>query len=381
MALFIHTADWHLGRILFSEHLTEEQKHLLGCLVKLVEELRPDAVLVSGDVYDRAVPPPGAVSLLDDTLSKVVRDLGVRVVIIAGNHDSRSRLGFASRILAEEGLHVYSEPTLDMKPLVIQDEHGEVEIFPLPYFEPAHVRSLLKVDSIANHEQAMRAMVEQAMKKATSARKVLLAHAFVTGGKVSDSERPLSVGGAGTVAANCFAGFDYVALGHLHKAQQVGDGMFYAGSLYKYSLAEAGHGKSVNVVKLGPAGLESVEQRPLVPKRDLRRLVGTLEELLDRAPEGNADDYLVVTLQDQGPLFDPMGKLREVYPNVLHASREQSPEADGEQALGAHKRRELSEQEWFEAFFEFVTDQELSAEEEDALQQVLAQVQQQEASA
>ena len=380
MALFIHTADWHLGRILYSEHLTREQEHLLGSLVELVDELRPDAVLVTGDIYDRAVPPPGAVTLLDNTLSRIVRDLGVRVVIIAGNHDSRSRLGFASRILAEEGLHVYSEPTPDLEPLVIQDEHGDVEIFALPYVEPANVRSMLDDDSIVGHEPATRAMVGRALAQASDARKVLLAHAFVAGGTVSDSERPLTVGGAGTVDAGCFAGFDYVGLGHLHKPQSVGDGMYYAGSIYKYSLAETGHDKSVNVVKLGPRGLESVTTRPLVPRRDLRRLEGTLQQVLDRAPEGDPNDYLVVTLLDQGPLFDPMGKLREVYPNILHTSRKQAPTPDDEQTSGVSARRELSERQYFEAFFEFVTEEELSAEEAEALDQVLQEVLQQEAS-
>ncbi len=378
MALFIHTADWHLGRILHSEHLTAEQEHLLGSLVELVDELRPDAVLISGDVYDRAVPHPEAVSLLDSTLSSIVRDLEVQVVIISGNHDSRSRLGFASRILAGEGLHVYSEPTASIEPLVIQDEHGDVQIVPLPYFEPADARSLLEDDGIANHEQAMQAMVERALTRTTSARKVLLAHAFVAGGTLTESERPLTVGGADQVEAGCLAGFDYVALGHLHRPQQVGQGMYYSGSLYKYSLAEAGQDKSVNVVRLGPDGLESVETRPLVPRRDLRLLEGTLEELLERAPEGNPDDYLVVHLEDKGPLFDPMVRLREVYPNVLYAPRKQALEADEEQAPEARDRRELSELEWFEQFFEFVTGQELSAEEAGALERVLAEVQDQE---
>ncbi len=380
MALLIHTADWHLGRILFSEHLTGEQEHLLDSLVELVDSLRPDALLVSGDVYDRAVPPPDAVSLLDRTLSRVVRDLGVRVVVIAGNHDSRSRLGFASRILAEEGLHVYAEPTAEMEPLVIQDEHGDVEIFPLPYFEPAHVRALLGDETIVTHEQAMRAMVERATSRASSARKVLMAHAWVAGARITDSERPLSVGGAGQVNAGCFAGFDYVALGHLHRPQQVGDGMFYAGSIYKYSLAEAGQAKSVNVVRLGAQGLTSVTDRELRPRRDLRRLEGTLEELLDRAPEGDPEDYLVVSLKDQGPLFDPIIKLREVYPNVLHASRAKAPERD-EPSRDAPRRREQSERQWFDDFFQYVTDQELSDDEVAALEQVLARVQEQEAGA
>ena len=251
----------------------------------------------------------------------------------------------------------------------VEDQHGPLEIFGLPYIEPAQVRALLGDDQIVGHEQAMRAMAQLARERSGGGRRVLLAHAFVSGGQLSDSERPLSVGGADTVDAGCFSGFDYVALGHLHQPQQVGPQMYYAGSLYKYSLAEAGHRKSVNLVRLGAGGLASVSQEPLTPRRDLRRLEGTLEQIIQRAPEGDPDDYLVVDLLDRGPVYDPMGKLREVYPNVLHAERRRPPEL--ERQLHPARRQQLDDREYFSAFFKEVTDEELDEEEQAALVEVI----------
>lgn len=381
---FLHTADWHLGRLFHGVHLTEDQAHVLDQLVELARDAKPDAVLVAGDVYDRSLPPADAVALLDDVFSRLVLDVQVPVVVIAGNHDSPRRLEFASRVLREKGLHICGEiqprGAAAERDLLLHDTSGPVRICAIPYAEPPIVRERLEDESVIDHQAAMRALVERHLHAPSEParrppagagdreRSVVVAHAFVVGGRESESERPLSVGGAGTVGVSCYAGFDYVALGHLHLPQDVvaeqdgGRAVHYAGSLLKYSFAEAEHTKSVSLVELDERGACRIERIPLSPRRDVRRLVGLLAEILQGpAAAESRDDYLMITLRDRGAILDALGKLREVYPNVLHIERE-TAELPGEgDARATH--REVGDADRFAAFFHEVTGEELSAEE------------------
>ena len=359
----LHTADWHLGRIFHNIHLTDEQAYVLDELVTLAKEARPDVVVVAGDVYDRAVPPPEAVSLLDEVLTRLALDCRVPVIVIAGNHDSPERLGFGERVLARQKVHVVGALSGELASVVLADEHGPVYFCPLPYAEPAVVRERLGTGT-ASHEQAMAAMVARATATVPAgARKVAVAHAFVTGGVGSESERPLAVGGVPTVSGAVFAGFDYVALGHLHKAQQVaGPNVRYAGSLLKYSFAEAAHRKAVALVELDGAGLARVEEVSLTPRRDVRTVEGYLAEVLAAGEkDSRADDYIAVTLKDSGAIFDAMGKLRRVYPNVLQVGRAELAAASLTEGRADHRRQ--SEAELFAAFFLQATGQALSEAE------------------
>jgi exonuclease SbcD len=396
----IHTADWHLGRIFHGVHLTEDQAYVLDQLVDLVKESRVDAVLVAGDVYDRAVPPPDAVRLLDDVLTRLAEDCRTPVILIAGNHDSPERLAFGSRLLSQQGLHVVGLPAADPAQIVLRDEHGPVSIYPLPYAEPAVVRERLGIrpapdgtttpderlaandastpdgrlaadgtsaqdDAIVNHQSATRALVDRIRAKhSRTTRSLLVGHAFVVGGMESESERPLSVGGAGTVEASLFDGFDLVALGHLHRPQTVGKGRIrYSGSLLKYSFAEADHAKSVALIEMDARGACSTEEIRLSPRRDVRTVEGRLDEIL-QGPRGSEspDDYLLVRLLDRQPILDAVGKLRAVYPNVLAIERPHlAVVGELRGAEGDHRQR--SEEELFEAFFSQVTGEDLTAEE------------------
>ncbi len=353
---FIHTADWHLGRLFHGRSLTEDQAYVLDQLVALVEDARPDAVLIAGDVYDRAVPPPEAVSLLDETLSRIVLGAGVPVVMIAGNHDSADRLGFGARLLAGRGLTIAGPVTAEVVRVPFEARGVRAVVHALPYAEPAAVRDALGAE-FPDHDAALAAMLA-AVRAAqpAGARSVVLAHAFVAGGEVSESERPLSVGGSGAVSAAHFAGFDYVALGHLHRPQRVGaDHVQYAGSLLKYSLSEVGHDKSVTLVELPAAGPARVERIALAPRRDLRAIRGELAALIAAgAADPRTDDYVFVSLTDRGALLEPMARLREVYPNALGCER--TVLAEGGEAGGTRRaQRELDTRELFADFFAEVT--------------------------
>lgn len=371
---FIHTADWHLGRLLHGLHLTEDQSHVLDQLLALVRDTKPDALIVAGDIYDRAVPPPDAVGLLDHVLSEVVLGAGVPVVLIAGNHDSPERLGFASRILTDRGLHVFGAPAHPCGRVAFRDAHGPVHVYGLPYADPPAVRECLGEAGLATHQDAADALVRRVRAAHPAGeRSVLVGHAFVAGGEGSESERQLSVGGADHVDAATFAGFDYVALGHLHRPQAMAGGRVrYSGSLLKYSFSEAAHTKGVHVVEMGADGVCRVEDVPLAPRRDLRRLRGCFDDLLG-APRGNPDDYLLIELEDEGPVLDAVSRLRDVYPNLLHLDRlALTRGADAPRARPDH--RTLGDQELFARFFLDVTEVEITRPQRDAFTGVLERI-------
>ena len=359
----IHTADWHLGRLFHNVHLTHDQRAVLEQFVALVAEVRPAAVIVAGDLYDRSVPPTDAVELLDDVLTELVAGLGVSVITIAGNHDSPTRVGFGGALLRDKGLHMVGRLQPGGCTLRLADEHGPVHVHALPFADPAEARAVYADASIHDQQAALAAGVALALRDAPlNERHIAVAHAFVAGGLESESERPLSVGGIASVASNVFSGFDYVALGHLHRPQAAGtECVRYAGSLMKYSFAEHDHVKAVNVVEIGAPGSApdgrarvGVEQVALSPPRDARRVTGLLADLL---VEGRADprstDYIEAVLLDKGAILDAIGQLREVYPNVLLIDR---PALEAS-APGDEPRpdpRETGDAELFERFFAHV---------------------------
>lgn len=367
----IHTADWHLGRIFYGIYLTDEQAHMLNQFVNFIKEAKADVVVIAGDVYDRAVPPAEAVQLLDEVLSHILMDCRIPVIMIAGNHDSPERLGFGNRLLARQGLHVIGTPGVHLQPVVLADKTGPVYFLPLPFAEPAFVREKFSADP-ADHHEAMQIMVNHLLTQIPShARTVAIAHAFVAGGTASESERPLSVGGSAQIAPGIFQAFHYTALGHLHNAQRAGNERIrYAGSLMKYSFDEAAHQKGINMIDLDACGGVSIEQVVLSPRKDVRRVCGVLSELLQGQQPGNNDDYLMVTLEDREPILDVMGKLRQVYPNVLHVERP-CLSVTGDLRTPGRDYRHQSEAQLFSAFFNQVTGETLSEEQASRMAELL----------
>lgn len=369
----LHTADWHLGRILHGVHLTDDQAHVLDQLCRLASEEKADVLVISGDIYDRAVPPPEAVELLDDVLARLVLDIGLAVIIIAGNHDSPRRLSFGSRLLADRGLHVVGPCRAKPEPIMLQDKHGPVHFHALAYTEPAEVRATLADESVKDHDTAMAARLGNLSLAKRPARNVLIAHLFAAGGSESESERPLSVGGSGAVNPARFTDFDYTALGHLHRPQTAGaDSIRYAGSLIKYSFSEAAHKKGVNLVELDASGLAGARHIDLVPRRDLRIIRGEMAHLLAKAGgDPNREDYLEIHLEDKQPIVDAMGRLRQAYPNALHLRRV-ALEAQASQFRA--DARPMDEAEIFSAFFEQATGEPAGDEQQRVFREVLQSV-------
>ncbi|WP_457668726.1 exonuclease SbcCD subunit D [Thiolapillus sp.] len=358
---FLHTSDWHLGRQFHNISLLEDQRHVLDQLVDIVRHRQVDTVLVSGDIYDRAVPPARAISLLDDVIYRINTELGVPMLFIAGNHDSAERLGFGARALARNGIHIMGQPGHAPASVLLPDEMGEVMFFGLPYADPVTVRHHLGVE-VHSHEQAMAALLQQVSEQNQGERTVVLAHCFVDGGVESESERPLSVGGADRVSASLFEHFDYAALGHLHAPQsRQWSHVRYSGSLLKYSFSEEKQHKSVTLVDMDAQGRCEIEKIPLQPLHDMRILQGHFDELLKQGRDDPGhEDYLLIRLLDTHAIHEPMNRLREVYPNVLHLER---PGLLHNGATGESSRERLAmgELPLFRDFYTQMTGEELAS--------------------
>lgn len=314
---FIHLSDLHLGKRVNEFSMLDDQRHILGEIRRVIDDERPDAVLIAGDIYDRPVPPAEAVGLFDDFLySLVKRELPV--FVISGNHDSPERLSFCSRMIDASGVHFARTFNGNVESFTLTDAYGPVDIFMLPFLKPAAVRRFYPDAEIDSYTDALRAAIGS-MEIDPAHRRVLVAHQFVTGAARSESEE-VSVGGLDNVDASVFEPFDYAALGHLHGPQNVGsERVRYCGSPLKYSFSEAGQVKSVTVAELGAKGALTVRAVPLVPLHDLRELRGTYEALTDRRNYENTapDDYLHITLTDEEDVYDALGKLRVIYPNLM----------------------------------------------------------------
>ena len=362
---FIHTGDWHLGRLFHNLHLTDDQGFALEGLLRLAEEKEVDAVVIAGDVYDRAVPPTQAVELLDDVLAELVLRLQIPVVMIAGNHDSPVRLQYLNGLIGRVGAHVVGEVAPEPKGVTLTGRDGvPVTFWPLAYTDPETARYVLRRDDIHTHEAVLAAQLESIRARIAAggdagARQVIVGHAFVTGAATSESERPLSVGGSGQVSHEVFDGFDYVALGHLHRPQGVSERVRYAGSLLKYSFDECDHRKSVTLVELDGAGAVSAEEVELPVRHDLVRLRGSFTELMERADApASASAYVEVTLTGDESVLDPMERLRAVYPHILSLRREKPPDPDPDGLRPLVRGR--TTEDLFAEFYTDVTETKLS---------------------
>jgi len=364
----LHTSDWHLGRSFHREDLLGAQGAFVDHLLETVVSERVDLVVVSGDVYDRALPPVDAVALASLALTRLAA-LRVPVVVTAGNHDSARRLGFASELIAAAGVHVRSDPERAADPVMVTDASGQVAVYGIPYLEPETLAR-----SWGLGQRSHRAVTTEAMRRVRAdlagrpgARSVVLAHTWVTGGQPCDSERDISVGGISQVPADVFDGIDYVALGHLHGRQQLAPGLRYSGSPLAYSFSELHQRKGSWLVEIGARGLEHVDFVEAPVPRQMGLLRGHLDDLLtDPAHAGLEQSWLQVTLTDRRRPAAAMERLRRRFPHalVLHFDPEggRAPAHDW-----ARRLRGRSDAQVVRDFVEVVREQPVDEAEADLL--------------
>ena len=314
---FIHLSDLHLGKRVNEYQMLDDQAYILKKIINIIDDEVPDGVIIAGDIYDKSVPSAEAVGLFDDFLVRLAKRK-LEVFIISGNHDSPERIAFGSRIMDASGIHL--SPVYDGKilPFSMQDEHGTVDIYMLPFIKPAHVRMFCD-EEISSYTDAINYVISNLDIKPKN-RNIIVTHQFVTGASRSESEE-ISIGGSDNVNADVFAPFDYVALGHIHSPQNCGsDHIRYCGTPLKYSFSEAKDHKSVTVVELAEKGKVSYRTVELVPQHDLVELKGTYAELtLKSFYEGFTwqEDYTHITLTDEEDIPDVIGKLRTIYHRLM----------------------------------------------------------------
>lgn len=384
----MHTGDWHIGKVVNEFHMTEDQEFVLNEIIDMIKEEKPDVLVIAGDLYDRSVAPVEAVELLDRVFNKILIELGTPIIAVAGNHDSPERLSFGSEILKSRGLYIEGILKKDVRKVVLKDEYGPVNFYLVPYADPAVVRDIFKNDNIKNHDDAMKAIIEVINKKIDlNERNVLVTHGFVRGegeAELSDSERPLSIGGTDCVNVKYFEEFNYTALGHLHGPQKVTcEKIRYSGSIMKYSFSEVRQKKSVTIVNIDEHGNADISLKYLHPKKDMRIIKGEINNLLDPEIYKHADteDYISAILTDEGEIMDPVSRLRAVYPNIMLISREsrmnRNEEAITSAGSGFQKKSKL---ELFKDFYENITGREFTEQKLQILSQVIEETEKSERS-
>ncbi len=315
---FLHTSDWHLGRQFHNISLIEDQEFVLEQIFNYIIQEKVSAILISGDIYDRAIPPVSAVNLLNSFLEKICFELKLPIILISGNHDSLERINFGSKMMKSSGLHIISDLTCITDPILID----EVNFFGIPYSDPDIVNSLFGLE-LKTHHDAMKFLVDKIYLSMNKSNKnILLSHCFINGCNSSDSERQLSVGGADLIGVEIFNQFDYVALGHLHAPQFKGEEKIrYSGSILKYSFSETSQKKSVTIVEINNDSTK-IKELPLRPKFDLEILEDNFENIIELAKKHPyKDNYFLIRIKDERAILDPMNKLREYLPNVLQIEK------------------------------------------------------------
>ena len=367
----LHTSDWHLGRLFHNVSLLDDQAHVLEQIIGYAVNHTVDAVLIAGDIFDRAVPPAAAMALLDETLHTLTQTHGIPVILISGNHDSHERLAFGARLLANNKLHILHSIKNSHAPIIITSANGQTAaIYGIPYHTPEQVRALFNIPA-KTFDEAHTYLVEQITQGSTTADfAILMSHCFVDGASECESERPLAIGGADRINFKPLLPFNYVALGHLHGQQQRGAAHIrYSGSPLKYSFSEHNHHKAVTLVELTPTAEPAITQLPLIPLHDMRCLTGELKALLeDGQKDPKKHDYLAITLTDQHAILDAMGKLREVYPNVLQLEKTFLHNTQNPAKRTALQNNELA---MFNDFFTEITGNPLTPEQTNPLKALL----------
>ena len=363
----IHLSDLHLGKRVNEFSMIKDQKYILDQILTVIDEERPDGILLAGDLYDRPVPSAEAVQLFDSFLTRLAQRK-LPVYAISGNHDSAERIAFGAHIMSNSGICM--SPVYDGKTAkyCLTDSYGEVWIHLLPFIRPSVVRHALAgeegTEEIRTYQEAVQAAVEH-MDIDTEKRNILVAHQFAVGAVSCDSEE-ITVGGIDQIEVSVFRDFDYVALGHIHSPQNVGsDHIRYCGTPLKYSFSEAGQQKSVTVVELKEKGNLKVREIPLKPKRDMRKLKGSYMEItsLSNYQDTNTEDYVQITLTDEEDIVDGMQKLRTIYPNLMRLEYDNRRTRENQNVAGAETVQKKSELEYFEEVFELQNNQPMNKEQ------------------
>ncbi|WP_456155872.1 exonuclease SbcCD subunit D [Veillonella sp.] len=401
---FLHTADWHLGRIFYGQYLTDDQAHVLEHqFFSILKDEKIDGILLAGDVFDRAVPPIEAIELWDSIITRLAMDYKVPLFVVSGNHDGAERLEVGRSMLSRSGIHIWGSPHHALEPFEFEGFDGKVAICPMPFSEPRRIGDALGLSpneskpvdidvgqdslfsyvdaneqetaslNLHNYDQMYQAWSNHLRTQVPKGmRSIAISHAFVMGGEICESERTLSIGGSEQVSPQVFKDFHYTALGHLHGPQRMGaDYIRYSGSPLKYSFDEHTQKKSFTIIDMDTKGKVDISTIPVEAKRDVVILEGYFEDLLNNKElqAKHKDDYVQARLLDTMPIMDGMAKLRQVYHRCMTidlVGRVAAPMAD----MGDAVFKELNERELFNQFAETVWKEPLTEREQQYINSV-----------
>ncbi len=371
----MHLSDLHLGKRVNEFSMLEDQEYILTKIINIVDEQKPQAVIIAGDVYDKSVPSAEAVELFDDFLVRLSKR-ELKVFVISGNHDSAERIAFGGRLMDKSGIFMSPVFNGKVEPITLADEFGDINFYMLPFVKPSNVRRFFPDDEIESYTDALKVSVDN-MNIDTNKRNILITHQFVTGALRSESEE-VSVGGADNVDVSVFEGFDYVALGHIHRAQKCGSEFIrYSGTPLKYSFSEAQDNKTVTLVEVKAKGAVELSFFPLEPKRDLVEIKGTYNDLtLKSFYEGTSytDDYMHITLTDEDDIPDVLTKLRVIYKNIMKLDYDNLRTRSSAEISGATDVKVKTPLEHFNEFYELQNGQSMNEEQVSFMTSIIEEI-------
>ena len=369
----LHLADLHIGKIIYEQSLLEDQEYMLKQIEKIIEKEKIEAVLISGDIYDRSIPPADAVEVLDKFLNNLIKILKVKVFIISGNHDSKERLNFGSKIFENDGLYIQTTYNGRIRKVELDEK---INIYMLPFIKPIELRQYFENEKIETYNDAIKNIIENEKLDKTKIN-ILMAHQFITSGTTNPEtceSETINVGGLDNVDASNFSEFDYVALGHIHGPQKIGEEKIrYSGTMLKYSFSEVNHHKSVVIIEI-KNGKVDFKLEPLIPLRDMRKIQGPIEELVKKENyEGtNQQDYIKAIITNEEAIYDAIGQIRKIYPNTLSLDILNSKSYNSDMNIeNFEKIKEKSEFELFNDFYEFQNSVRLDEEQSEIIKKVI----------
>lgn len=369
---FIHIADLHLGKIAYGQSMLEDQEYILNQILDKCDDIQPDAAVIAGDIYDRSVPAEEAMNVFQDFLFGLTRR-GITPLVISGNHDSAARLGVYRRFMDHSGIHIVTSVSESPRPVVLEDEYGPVNFYLLPFVKPYQVREAFEDDTVNSYENAVAVAIHH-MNINNKERNVAVAHQFVDLSAFGEAEGS-AVGGVDKVSKDVFDGFDYVALGHIHKQWALTETIRYSGTPLKYSFDDddtrQNNDKHIVVVTMGEKGNVDVSLVPLEPKHDMRKVRGTYEELVKQP---KSEDYLEVTLTNDTEILNGMEKLRNYFPNTLALIYDNKTTRNDEEMTAAEDVENRNPMELFAEFFQQRQGKELSDEQKEILEPLIREV-------
>ena len=372
---FMHLSDLHLGKRVNEFSMLEDQVYILNKIVNIIDEEKPAAIILAGDIYDKPIPPAEAVELFDDFLYKLSQR-NLKVFIISGNHDSAERIAFGARLFDKTGIYMSPVYTGNISPIEMSDEFGKINIYMLPFIKPIHVRRYFPDTEISSYTGAVSTVIEN-MHLDTGIRNILVTHQFVTGASRTESE-DISVGGSDNVNADVFRDFDYVALGHIHRSQSCGSEYIrYSGTPLKYSFSESKDTKSITVIDIKEKGTIKLDFIPLTPLRDMVEIKGTYDDLMLKSFYENTtypNDYVHITLTDEEDIPDVITKLRVVYKNIMKLDYDNQRTRSNSEINLINDMESKSPLELFDIFYESRNGQHLNNEQREFMESIIEDI-------